>query len=104
MATAKGMSTKEYCDEVLHELAYMIQTVQDLREQAGTVFTADGTLGKAHDRHLTEIADYLDWKLQILTTACPFDWKGLGEGVQDVVSVRATDSGGSDLAPGYGGG
>ena len=104
MATAKDIRKNEYCDEVLSELAFMIQNIQDLKVHAGATLGQDTDLAKAHERHLTEAAEHLDWKLQILTSACPFDWKGLGEGVQDVVSVRQPDATDPDLAGGYGGG
>jgi hypothetical protein len=104
MATAKEMRIGTYCDEVLSELAYMIQAVRDLRDQAGATFGADEERRTAQERHLTDIAEYLDWKLQILTTACPFEWKGLGEGVQDIVSVSTTDRSDTELAGGYTGG
>jgi hypothetical protein len=104
MATVKDMKKKEYCDEVLSELAFMIQNVHDLREHAGRMLGAGSELALMHDRHLAEIADYLDWKLQVLTTACPFEWKGMGDGVQDVVSVRQPDLNGPDFSGGYVGG
>jgi hypothetical protein len=95
---------KEYCDEVLGELAFMIQNIHDLKAHAAETLGADTDLAKAHERHLTEAADYLDWKLQILTTACPFEWKGLGDGVEDVVSVRQPDVTVPEFSGGYVGG
>jgi len=88
MGTVKDIRKNAYCDEVLAELAYMIQTVQDLRNMLGDAYDRDSEVYKVHDRHLAELADHIDWKLQILTTACPFEWKGLGPDVQSVVSVR----------------
>jgi hypothetical protein len=104
MATLTDTRTREYCDDVLSELAFTIQTMHDLRAHAAATFGRDSELGRAHEQHLTEIAEYLDWKLQILTTACPFEWKGLGEGVDDVVSVRQPDTTGPDFSGGYVGG
>ena len=104
MATAKEIRKQEYCDEVLRELAFMIQNIHQLRSHAGKTLGTGSDLAKTHDRHLAEIADYLDWKLQILTSACPFGWKGMSDGVQDVVSVRQTDTTGPDFSGGYVGG
>jgi hypothetical protein len=87
MGTVKDIKKNAYCDEVLSELAYMIQNVQDLRNMLGDAYDRDSEVYKVHDRHLAELADLIDWKLQILTTACPFDWKGLGPDVQSEVSV-----------------
>ena len=88
MGTVKDIKKNAYCDEVLGELAYMIQSVQDLRNMLGDSYDRHSEVFKVHDRHLAELADHIDWKLQILTTACPFDWKGLGPDVQSDVSVR----------------
>jgi len=47
----------------------------------------------------------MDWKLQILTTACPFEWKGLGDDVESVVSVSQPEmAGGREISGGYLGG
>lgn len=104
MATVKNTGKNEYCDEVLSELAYMIQNIHDLRAHAEDRLGKGSELARAHVRHLTEVAEYLDWKLQILTSACPFDWKGLDEGVERIVSVRQPDTSGPDFSGGYVGG
>jgi hypothetical protein len=105
MGTAKDIKKNEYCDEVLAELAYMIQNVHDMRAMLGSAYDRDSEVFKVHDRHLAELADLIDWKLQILTTACPFDWKGLGPDVQSEVSVRQPElSAVRDTAGGYLGG
>ncbi len=104
MATMMNKGKNEYCDEVLSEIAYMIQNIHELRKHAEDRLGKGADLAKAHERHLTEIADYLDWKLQILTSACPFDWKGLDEGVERVVSVGLTDTSGPEFSGGYVGG
>jgi len=105
MGTAKDIKTREYCDEVLNELAYMIQNINDLRAEARTVYGPEGEIYRAHEKHLGELSEYIDWKLQILTTACPFAWKGMGEGVESVVSVRQPETAeGPDFSGGYVGG
>ena len=88
MGTVIDRKKNEYCDEVLSELAYMIHNIQDMRTMLGSIYDRDSAVFRVHDRHLAELADLIDWKLQILTTACPFDWKGLGPDVQSEVSVR----------------
>lgn len=103
MGSAKDKGKETYCDEVLSELAYMIQNIHELREELGEAYGTDSEVYRTHERHLNELAEYIDWKLQILTTACPFEWKGLGDGVESVVSVRET-TGGPDVSGGYLGG
>lgn len=104
MATARDIRKNAYCDEVLGEIAYMIQNIHDLKAHAAEVLEEGSALARAHERHLADISDYLDWKLQILATACPFEWKGLGETVQDVVSVNQPDISGPEFSGGYVGG
>ena len=87
MATAMD-EKKKYCDELLGELAYMIQNIKDLREQGALAYGRDSDVFRAHDHHLGDLEEYIDWKLQILTTACPFEWNGLGDSVESTVSVR----------------
>src|SRR5512139_3896636 len=101
MATVKNKGTTGYCDDVLSELAFMIQTVNELKVHAAETYGRDSEAARVHDRHLTEIAEYLDWKLEILTKACPFDWKGLDDSVESVVSVRPPEPSDADVSGGY---
>jgi hypothetical protein len=105
MATVQNAAKKEYCDEVLADLAYMIQNLRDMRAQGALAYGKDSEVFRVHDRHLGDLEEYLDWKLQILTTACPFDWQGLGDGVESIVSVRQPESSvAADVSGGYLGG
>ena len=105
MGTVKDIKKSAYCDEVLGDLAFMIQGVHELREMLGKTYGKDTELFRVHDRHLVELADYMDWKLQILTTSCPFEWKGLGDDVESVVSVGPSETaGGREISGGYLGG
>jgi len=104
MGTVKDIKKNAYCDEVLGELAYMIESVDGLRDMLATTYDRDTHLFQEHDRHLAELAEYLDWKLQILTTSCPYEWKGLGPGVENIVSVQGSDAGAPEISGGYLGG
>jgi len=101
MGSIKDRKKTEYCDEVLSEIAFMIQNIHELRGMAEKTYGRESELYLLHSRHLSELADYMDWKLQILATSCPFEWKGLGKDVQDVVSVRAPEA---SAMPAIGGG
>ena len=41
--------------------------------------------------HLREIIHTIDWKLEVLGKACPYDWAGFCKGVDSTVSVPSTD-------------
>ena len=104
MGTVKDIKEKAYCDEVLSELAYMIESVDGLRDMLMSTYDKDTHLFHEHDRHLKELAEYLDWKLQILTTSCPFEWKGLGPSVENIVSVEGPGVAPPEFSGGYLGG
>ena len=105
MGTVKDIKKNAYCDEVLGELAYMIDSINGLRDMLAATYGKDTRLFQEHDRHLAELAEHIDWKIQILTISCPFDWKGLGPDVQSEVSVRQPEAAaGGDISGGYVGG
>lgn len=71
--------SKIFCDEVFTQLTSMREKVIELKTRSsvgGPVTDIDG--GK-FVRHLTELADLIEWKLQILSHSCAFDWKGAAE-------------------------
>lgn len=104
MGTVKDIKKNAYCDEVLGELAYMIDSIHGLRDMLATTYDKDTQVFHEHDRHLAELAEHIDWKLQILTTACPFEWKGLGPSVENTVSVGGSETAAPEFAGGYLGG
>jgi hypothetical protein len=60
---------------------------------------------REHDRHLLDLAEYIDWKLQVLEKGTPFDWKAAGTIVESEVSVRPPEPApGPDFSGGYIGG
>jgi hypothetical protein len=77
MASVLNMKeSKSFCDEVYTQLTNMKEKVIELKTRSsvgGPVTDIDG--GK-FVRHLTELADMIDWKLQILSHSCAFDWRG----------------------------
>ncbi len=103
MATVQNKGMEQYCDEMLSELAFMIQTVNELKVHAEDTYGAGSEIARVHARHLSEIGEYLDWKLEILTKACPFEWKGMGDSVESVVSVQP-EAAGTEFSGGYLGG
>jgi len=92
------------CDEVYSELSGMKEGIMRLinrTEGMGPVREGGGNFS----RHLKEIADEIDWKLQILAHSCSYDWTGSVdfEGAVQVKEVeqRLTER---DFSPGYVGG
>jgi hypothetical protein len=106
MATIKDIK-KGFCDEVFTELSGMKERIMDIRDDLARTYGEETGLLGMYERHLRELADQIDWKLQILSHACPFDWKGSAEAeyVENAVSVGPADtSPETDFSGGYLGG
>ncbi len=105
MATVNDVKINTYCDALSNELAGMKMKIRELRETAMKAYGAGSELLLAHERHLGELEDFIEWKLQILMKVCPFDWKGADKDVESVVSVGpAEKSPEIDFSGGYIGG
>ncbi len=103
MATAKQMTQQDYLQEVYIELERMKDRIAGLREKLAAVSDSTGELFREHDRHLLDMAEYLDWKLQVLEKGTGFDWKAAGTKMESTVSVSASE-GAPDISGGYLGG
>ena len=98
---AKG--TRAFCDEAYVELTSMKRKLMDLQNRTRVV-GPESDVVKTFRRHLCEMADEIDWKLQILSHSCPHSWEGSAE-FEDLVQVsaeRAPDS--DEFSGGYLGG
>lgn len=108
MATANALKEKAYFEDLYREVEGMKMRLYALREELARTYVKDSPMLMAHDRHLVEMADYLDWKLQVLEKGTSFDWKaakGSRQDIQSDVSVGTTvDIVGPEIAGGYLGG
>jgi len=108
MATANELKEKAYFEDVYRELEGIKMRLYVLREELARTYGIDSPMLLAHDRHLVEMAEYVDWKIQILEKGTPFDWKTAKGGrlnIQSDVSVRAPeDITGQEISGGYLGG
>lgn len=108
MATAKELKEKAYFEDVYKELEGIKMKIYMLREELSRTYGKDSPVLLAHDRHLVELAEYVDWKLQILEKGTSFDWKtakGNRKDIQSDVSVQSPENiTGPDFSGGYLGG
>jgi hypothetical protein len=93
MANMRDIKINSYCDSVSNELSEMKESIHILREGAKRTYGAESEQFHVYERHLCELADMIDWKLQLLMKACPFDWKGTGSeaDIESVVSVGPSE-------------
>lgn len=103
MATTKNIK-KGLCDEVFRGLSDMKEKVVAMRKDIARINGVEPAVSELFDRHLGELVDQVDWKLQILSHACPYDWTGSAEYEENTVSVGPTDKTLSDFSGGYLGG
>jgi len=104
---ASVMNVKEnkgFCDEVYTQLTDMKERIIALTDRSVAKIPGDGIEGGMFVRHLRELVDQIDWKLQILSHSCPVDWKGSVDYVE-TAQVNTTEKfGDNEFSPGYVGG
>ncbi len=103
MATMKDMK-KGICDEMYTELEGMKERIEALTDKLARTYKVEKELSALYTRHLHELADQIEWKLQILSHACPYDWKGSEEFEENTVSVGPAETFETDFSGGYIGG
>jgi hypothetical protein len=90
MATVMNVkASKAFCDEVYTELAGMKRKLMDLQNKTRTI-GPESDVAETFRRHLSEMADEIDWKLQILAHSCSYEWKG-SEDYEHSVEVSEVD-------------
>ena len=108
MATANELKEKAYFTDVYKELEGIKRRLYVLREELARTYDIDSPMLMVHDRHLVEMAEYIDWKLQVLEKGTSFDWKtakGSRLNIESDVSVRGPeDITGPEISGGYLGG
>ncbi len=96
--------SKGFCDEVYTELAEMKARIIELKDRSVANSPGKDIEGGMFGRHLGELADQIDWKLQILSHSCNVDWKGSVD-FEETAQVNAIEKPGDiEFSPGYVGG
>lgn len=108
MATANEIKEKTYLGEVFSVLEGIKMRLYVLREELARTYGKESAILLNHDRHLLEMAEYVDWKIQVLEKGTSFDWKtakGNKNEIEDDVSVLPPENiAGPDFSGGYIGG
>ncbi len=96
--------SKGFCDEVYTQLAAMKEKIIELKARSVAESPGKDIEGGMFVRHLGELADQIDWKLQILSHSCAVDWKGSAD-YAETAQVKAIEKpGDTEFSPGYVGG
>lgn len=102
MATKHG-DISGYCDSLYTEL-------NDIKNKLiGFKGRIEGMTGKerdvlaSHIKHIDELIESVEWKMEIFSKSCPVDWSKFGKEAESTVSVPSSE--GKDMpAGGYAGG
>ncbi len=96
--------SKVFCDEVYTKLADMKRQLIELKGRSVAKSPGLDIEGGMFGRHLGELAEQIEWKLQILSHSCPVDWKGSVdyEEIAEVDTMEKSRDG--EFSPGYVGG
>jgi hypothetical protein len=103
MASVMNMKeTGVFCDEVFTQLSEIKKKIVELKRRSSAGGMLNDIDGGKFVRQLGELADQIDWRLQILSHSCSHDWAGSVdyEGAQ-VEAEKVKDV---EFSPGYLGG
>jgi hypothetical protein len=98
----KHVDIKGYCDSLYGELSDMKNRLIGLRGRIEGMEGKNRSVLDPHVRHLDELIQSIDWKLEIFAKSCPVDWNKFGLKSETTASVPTTE--GEMPAAGYGGG
>lgn len=96
-------ATKGICDRIYGELHDMRERLLHLKEAVG----GSESEKAVHDRfesHLDELIKAMDWKIQVLSHSCAYNWKGSAEFEENVQVGEAERLPDKEFSPGYVGG
>jgi hypothetical protein len=105
MATARDIKVGNYCTRVYTELSGMKSRLLGFVHEIEDMKGPEKELLMTHIPHFRDVVSEIDWKLEILTRVCPFEWAGYKD-VETVTSVQlqAETPGREEISGGYLGG
>lgn len=102
---ASVLNVKEsvgFCDEVFAELTKIKDKIVQLKDRSTAGAVQQDIDGGKFARQLAELADQIDWKIQILSHSCPYVWRGSDD--YEGAEIEAEIAKDIEFAPGYIGG
>lgn len=89
---ARHRDINNYCDSLYSELAGMKETLGDFLARINHMEGKDKAVLSSHIRHISELIQTIDWKLEIFSRECPVDWNKLGKESESSASVPSSES------------
>lgn len=104
MAT-KNIDINNYCDCLYGELSNIKDSLNAFLTQIDLMEGKDRERFRSHVKHLNELIQTVDWKMEIFSKECPVDWKKFGKESEVTTSVPSSESSKEHNFPGgYAGG
>lgn len=105
MASVRSVGFAHYCDRMYSELNTMKSKLAGFVTEIENMRGPERELLASHVAHFRDLEKTIDWKLEILTKACPFEWSGDVD-VEKTASVHVDEelSREQRVSGGYGGG
>jgi len=90
--SARHIDINGYCDCLYTELANMKDSLDSFLTQIELMQGREKGVLSTHVKHLNELIQMIDWKLEIFSKECPVDWNTLGKTSESSASVPTSDS------------
>ncbi len=90
MATSKNIGFESYCNRMYNELSQMRTKLLGFVSEIEQMKGPDRAMLESHISHFQDMIRTIEWKLEVLTRVCPFEWAGY-QGVERTASVRLDD-------------
>jgi hypothetical protein len=91
MMTLKHVDVKGYCDTLYEGLSEMKNRLSGFVSDIERMEGKEKAVLSSHVRHLNELIESINWKMEIFSKSCPIDWNKFGYKSESGVSVPLTD-------------
>ena len=91
MAT-KHVDIDNYCQCLYSELSTIRDSLDAFITQIDLMEGKDREQACSHIKHLNELMQNVEWKMEIFSKECPVDWKMFGQESSDTASVPLSES------------
>lgn len=103
MATTRNIDYRSICEEVYGELDIMKGRLSEMIDHVEGLGPDLKERFRPLIRHLGEIINTIEWKMEIFTKVCPFDFSGYHKEAESTTSVPLSERL-EEFSPGYIGG
>jgi hypothetical protein len=81
-----------YCDCLYSELSNMKDSLNAFLTQIDLMGGKEKGVLSSHVKHLHELIQTIDWKMEIFSKECPVDWNKFGKESDSTTSVPLSES------------